>query len=160
MLSTARSLSDRIALLLSTGFCTGFVRWAPGTVGSVWGLLLSWGLQRLLFPWWGNGLVLSVLFLLGVPLCRRASVLLQSSDPGPVIYDEIIAVPVVFLVDGVTMENALLGFLWFRLFDILKPWPIRRFERLPNGWGIMVDDLLAAVFAAVALRLTLLLLPG
>jgi len=62
---------------------------------------------------------------------------------------------VTFLMISTGWVGWLAGFFWFRVFDILKPWPVRRLERLPEGWGIMADDLLAGVYAHIALRITL-----
>ena len=56
-----------------------------------------------------------------------------------------------FAFTELTPLSAVLGFFWFRVFDVVKPWPIRRFERLPRGWGIMADDTVAGVFACAAL---------
>lgn len=79
-------------------------------------------------------------------------------DPGAVVFDEIAAFPVVFLLVPVDLTTGLLGFLWFRFFDIAKPWPIRWFERFPGGWGIMADDLVAGVYSGASLWLTVRLL--
>jgi phosphatidylglycerophosphatase A len=75
-----------------------------------------------------------------------------------VVCDEIAAFAIVFALTPVTWMTAAVGFAWFRVYDIAKPWPISRLERLPGGWGIMADDLLAGVFAAAALHGTLWLL--
>lgn len=149
-----RTPGDRIVMLLATGFGFGAVRRAPGTVGSLWGPPLAWGLQEagLTGWWWASAAV--AIALLGVPICGRAAAILGQHDPGCVVYDEIAAFPVVFAVTQVDWRTAILGFAFFRLFDIWKPWPVRRFERFPGGWGIMADDLAAAVYAAMLLWLT------
>lgn len=154
--STAKplSLQDRIVLLVAIGFGAGWSPYAPGTVGTAVGLPLAWGLSHTGIEISGWSLVCIALFLLGVPICTKAARLLGTEDPGSVVFDEIAAVPLVFLLVPVTPWSLCLGFLWFRLFDVLKPWPIRRFERLPAGWGIMADDTVAALFAAGCLRLT------
>ena len=74
-------------------------------------------------------------------------------DPGQVVFDEIAAFSVVFLFVPISLRSAILGFLLFRLFDVWKPWPARRLERLPGGLGIMADDFAAAVYAAGGLWL-------
>lgn len=146
-----RRPGDRLVLLLATGLGAGAVRRAPGTVGSLWGPPLAWGLQEAGLRGWSWAAAGLVIALLGIPLCGRAAAILGRKDPGSVVYDEIAAFPVVFALTQVTLLTALLGFGLFRLFDILKPWPIRRFERLPAGWGIMLDDLIAGVYAAAVL---------
>jgi phosphatidylglycerophosphatase A len=71
------------------------------------------------------------------------------------VYDEIAAIPLVFLSVPLTFSTAILGFLWFRVFDIAKPWPVHRLERIPGGLGIMIDDVAAALYAAIALWISM-----
>ena len=148
-----RSLADRTVLWLATGLGVGNVSAAPGTLGSLWGPPLVWGMQEAGLAGWTWGAAALVLVLAGVPICGRASVILRRKDPGCVVFDEIAAFPVVFAVTHVDWATALAGFALFRLFDVWKPWPIRRFEQLPGGWGVMADDLVAAVYAALGLWL-------
>jgi len=98
--------------------------------------------------------------LVGVPICGRGAQLLGLEDPGPVVWDEIAAFPIVFFLIPVTWTTASLGFLLFRLFDVWKPWPAYRLEHLPGGWGIMADDLAAGLYARMCLGLILLALPA
>lgn len=151
-----KQLGLRISFALATGFGVGHFPVMPGTVGSLWGLPLVWLLQRS-FPVGGVLASISavVIFLVGVPICQHAQAVLGRSDPPQVVFDEIAAFPFVFLFVPLTLPSAVCGFCWFRLFDIVKPWPIRQIERLPGGLGIMADDLLAAIFAAAALMLTM-----
>lgn len=143
---------DRCWLFLATGLGVGWSPYAPGTIGTLWGLPLAWGMAELALSPWGWGGACVVLFLLGVPLCTKAASLLQTEDPGAVVIDEIAAIPIVFLFAPVTPWTLLSGFLLFRLFDVWKPWPISRFEHLPRGWGVMADDTIAALMAAGVLR--------
>jgi phosphatidylglycerophosphatase A len=98
-------------------------------------------------------LAIGTLVGLGVPLCTVAGrALNQGKDPGAIVWDEIASVPIVFL--AVPMTNwrvAAAGFFFHRLFDTTKPPPARQFERLPEGWGVMADDVAAAAYACVAL---------
>jgi phosphatidylglycerophosphatase A len=146
-----RSPGDRLVLLLATGLGAGASRKAPGTVGSLWGPPLVWGLQSAGLSGWAWAVAGALIALLGIPLCGRAAALLGRKDPGSIVYDEIAAFPLVFALTPVTLLSAMLGFGLFRLFDIVKPWPIRRFERLPGGWGIMTDDLIAGAYAGAVL---------
>lgn len=84
---------------------------------------------------------------------------MSSKDPQIVVLDEIVAVMFVQAWFPVTVGYVLSGFFWFRVFDILKPPPARQLERLPGGWGIVSDDLAAAVYAALAVWVTGLLIP-
>jgi len=152
-----RFFVDRCALFLAQGCGLGWAPRAPGTFGSLGGLLLVWGLQSLNSPAWYWSLEFAVIAV-GIWLCTRAGQLLGRADPPSVVWDEITAFPIVFIGVPLTPVTAILGFAWFRLFDISKPWPIPLIERLPRGWGVMLDDLFAAVYSALGLHLTLWLL--
>lgn len=126
----------------------GLVPWAPGTFGSLLGLPLAWELGHLSF--WVQIVAAVAIFLAGIPICQRGAKVLGLKDPGAVVFDEIAAFPVMFLFVPFHLGTAILGFLLFRLFDITKPWPARRLEMLPGGLGIMADDLIAGIYAGVA----------
>ncbi len=143
---------DRMAWLLATGFGVGLLPKAPGTFGSLLGPLLVWSWQQLQRPIYESVLALIGAFLIGVAAADRTSKRASLKDPGFIVCDETVAFCLVFVATTVTWPTAILGFVWFRLFDIWKPWPIPRLERLPGGWGIMADDLLAGVYAALALQ--------
>lgn len=131
---------------------------APGTVGSLGGLALAWGLHWAPTPL--DNLLIIAIVLVGIPICDRAAKLLGKQDPGQVVFDEIAAIPILFVVNPLTWLTAILGFLWFRLFDVWKPWPASALEKLPGGLGIMADDLAAAIYAAIALWVTLRFIPA
>ncbi|MCA9266863.1 MAG: phosphatidylglycerophosphatase A, partial [Planctomycetales bacterium] len=96
------------------------------------------------------------LLLLGVPLCAAGQRWYGRKDPGQVIWDEIASMPLVyFAIPKTQMADSgvlLVGFALHRFFDISKPPPCRQLERLPSGWGIMADDVMAAFYAAIVLR--------
>jgi phosphatidylglycerophosphatase A len=148
-----QNLADWVALVLATGLGVGFVPWMPGTFGSLLGLPVAWLVMGSNMPLWAKIAVEVGLLLAGIPLCGRAAKLFGRPDPGSVVYDEIAAIPLLFLSVPVTFSTstAIVGFIWFRVFDIAKPWPVHRLERLPGGLGIMIDDMAAAVYAAIAL---------
>lgn len=152
------SLLDRMAWLYATGFGIGLAPKAPGTFGSLLGPLIVGAWQSLSRPTHESVLVALGGILVGVAAAQRVARRCGLEDPGCVVCDEIAAFTVVFATTPVNWTTATLGFAWFRFFDIIKPWPIRHLERLPAGWGIMADDLLAGVFAAAALQGTLRLL--
>ncbi len=94
----------------------------------------------------------AIVFAAGVPAATAASRSLQASDPSGVVIDEIAGQLLAFTgAAPVAWPWAIAGLLFFRLFDITKPYPIRLLERLPGGWGIMADDILAGIYAAAAL---------
>jgi len=152
------NLLDRLAWLYATGCGVGMVPKAPGTFGSLLGPLLVWGWQLFARPTYEGVVIAMAGVLVGVAASQRTARRYGLSDPGCVVCDEIAAFAIVFALTTVTWTTAVIGFVWFRVFDISKPWPISRLERLPGGWGIMADDLLAGVFAAAALQGSLWLL--
>jgi phosphatidylglycerophosphatase A len=147
---------EKFSVILATGLGVGFCPIMPGTIGSLWGLPLVWVLLKTGLLWWGWLVVSLGMFLVGIPLCAQAAKRLNKPDPGSIVWDEIAAFPVVFfplILLSMPMDfvTATAGFAWFRLFDILKPWPISRLDKLHGGLGIMADDQLAGVYAAIAL---------
>lgn len=147
-------LWEKVALVLATGFGLGWSPVAPGTVGSLAGPPLVWAWQQLELPFAVNLLASIALAVVGIPICARAARTLGIYDPAAVVYDEIVSFTLVFLTVDVDLTTGLIGFLWFRLFDIVKPGPIQRLDRLPGGLGIMADDLTAGACAGVALHAT------
>jgi phosphatidylglycerophosphatase A len=147
---------QRVLVLIATGFGVGYARVAPGTFGSLLGLPFAWGLCA---AGWHPALfaaLAAAVFLLGVWASTAAGAHFGRHDPPACVIDEIAAFPVVF--GGVALGlypfsllSAALGFGLFRLFDIWKPPPVRALERLPRGWGVMADDLMAGVYAGVCL---------
>lgn len=131
----------------------GRVRWAPGTWGSVVGLALGWLTVRALSP--PLGWLLLVLTFVGASfVCARAERQLAQHDPPSVILDEVwgTAAVVIALPWTAGSWGWLLGALaLFRVFDIVKPPPLKRLARLPGGWGIMADDAGAALYAIALL---------
>lgn len=142
---------DRFVLLLATGFGLGHLPKAPGTWGSLAGLILVWLLRfgPVEVYWIGE----CICVFTGVWICTRACDLLHAKDPGKVVWDEICAFPIVFMGTVLNPLTAFLGFVLFRLFDIAKPFPVKQFERLPQGWGVMADDLMAGLYAAGVLQI-------
>ncbi len=127
----------------------GLLPVAPGTWGSVVGILIAAAFQP-------NGysyvLAFLVIFCLGYFFFERYKHKFPK-DPSFFVLDEVCGIFVTFIITPITWKTVLPGFLLFRLFDIWKPFPIRRLERLPGFWGIMADDLLAGVYAAYILWL-------
>lgn len=151
-----RPLREKIILFFAFGFGTGFIRPAPGTWGTIPGVLIA-ALVMHSLPL--HLAVLTVVTVAGIWLCREASNILGVHDHGGIVIDEIAGVLLTLLCVEPTWFNLLLGFAWFRFFDIIKPFPIRWIDqRIHGGLGIMLDDLLAGLFAMVALYASLLLL--
>jgi len=126
--------------------------WAPGTFGTLLAIPLYLALSPLGLAWYA--LVVALLFLVGVWLCGVADQVLGTSDHGSIVWDEIVGYLVTMLAAPGGWSWIVGGFVLFRLFDIWKPWPIRLIERrVGGGLGVMLDDLIAAAFAWVALQL-------
>jgi phosphatidylglycerophosphatase A len=153
------SLSDRAAFIIATGFGAGFVPIAPGTIGALEGAAIFLTVRALEL-----GAVTSVfsliilniaLFLLGVWASSRTCRVIGVSDPSQIVVDEIsgqmISLTPLALLPSLSFVGLLIGFALFRVFDIFKPYPIRRLEQLHGGLGVMADDALAGVYAAVLL---------
>ncbi len=148
-----RDFWDKTSVWVATGLGVGLVSPAPGTVGGLWGLPLAWAVGQL--PSLEARVVVIILLgLVGVALCSRAARALGGGkDPQVIVWDEIAALPIVYLgVGEMSPLTWLIGWVLFRVFDITKPPPARQVERLPGGWGIMADDFVAAGFACVVLH--------
>lgn len=148
-----------VALALATGAGAGYVPFAPGTFGSAAGLVLIAALRFSGQPWL-DLIALPVIYLAGVWAAGVAERHFGHDDPGPVVIDEILGMLLTLVLLPVGWTGALVGFVLFRLFDIVKPPPCRRLERLPGGWGIMSDDVLAGLYAHVGLRVLLAIAPS
>lgn len=141
------------AHLIAFGFGSGLAPLAPGTVGTLLGLPLFW-LTVAIAPDLPNQIILLIAaFLLGVWACGRSGRALGVADHGGMVWDEIVAFALVLLFTPTGWPWIVAAFALFRLFDILKPWPIRLADtRLKNGFGVMFDDLLAAAYAIAAMK--------
>ncbi len=162
-------MKSELIVWLAQGFGVGRIRFAPGTWGSVvgvlWSLLLLWSGSLLFFV---AGILASS--LVAVWVCGAAEKTMGQHDPGSVVLDEIVAVPIAlagyaglwwFQAGELPSPSKLAhwwpavvaAFLLFRLFDIWKPWPIRTLQKLPGGWGVVADDLAAGAVSALVLWL-------
>jgi len=153
-----------LTLWIARGFDVGCIPFAPGTFGSVLGLLWFTILLSTHNLWlFIAGIVAGV--LASVPICGKAERILELRDPGSIVLDEISAVPLCFVpwvasewlrkggwppleafFGEKTLYLTVIIFALFRVFDILKPWPVRQSQRLPGGWGVVMDDVLAALY--------------
>ncbi|HEV2274278.1 MAG TPA: phosphatidylglycerophosphatase A [Acidobacteriaceae bacterium] len=145
------------AWTVGTWFGVGLMRPGPGTWGSAAAALL-WLLAGATLP--HSPLPLSLLTLaaaflavaIGVPAATRVELESARPDPEHVVVDEVAGQWIALIHSRVDLSHLLAAFLLFRFFDILKPWPARRLERLPAGWGIMFDDVAAGVYALLVVQ--------
>jgi len=141
---------------LALGFGSGLIKPAPGTWGTLAGipvyLLLLHVLPSGLLPYL---LVLLVSFIVGVYLCGKTAQDVGVHDHGAIVWDEFVGLWITMTLIPFSWLNLLLGFLLFRLFDIVKPWPIKLLDKhVHGGFGIMIDDVLAGIFAWAILMLS------
>jgi len=149
------SVTERLAFALATGFGSGYSPIAPGTAGSAVGLVFVWGMSYLNLPGQiAAVIVVSVLSIVAADIVARTTGL---KDPGLVVADEIAGMMVTMIAIPFTLKTALIGFILFRVMDVVKPPPARQFERFKGGVGIVADDLMAGVYAHLALRGVLML---
>lgn len=181
----------RLALFIATGFGLGYLPKAPGTWGSLGGVLIAWlawsdgvpnlflhpeglgGYYQVEFRSLINFLVVLALALVGVWCSSVVASSRATRDPQDVVVDEVSgqliallsggwvvsftsdmlgpATPRLIVLVSPNWKYLLAGFILFRIFDIWKPWPVRQSEKLPGGWGIMADDWLAGIYAALCL---------
>lgn len=132
---------------LSTGLGLGFSPVMPGTAGALWGLPLAWAVLQ--FPWITMQIAAcTALVLLAIPLCGAAEKQLgKGHDPACIVADEYLTLPICFLGLPAVPAVFAAGFVFHRLFDILKPLPIRQVQKMKGGLGIVADDFLAALCA-------------
>jgi len=145
-------------MLVATCGYLGFVPVAPGTFGSAAGLAMFMGFRA----FGSTGVELSAivaLFGIGVWSATVAEGYLGRADPGPVVIDEVVGMLMTLALNPVNLAGAALAFGIFRVLDVAKPWPARRFERLPSGLGVMADDAMVAVYGNVIVRGCILLAP-
>ena len=144
-------------MFIATGFYSGYLPKAPGTWGSLVGLLLFFLLHGLALPVY-LAVVLGV-FVVGTFAAGEAEKIVDNSDPGLVVIDEIVGMLITMAAVPATPLFMTLGFVLFRVFDIVKPFPVNFFDqRFPGGLGIMLDDVVAGLYSLVILHLVIFLL--
>lgn len=149
----------RLVLVISTCGYVGYAPVAPGTFGSAAGLVFFY-LVRLADSWPLELALIAGLFAIGVWSGTHIERDLGRQDPGIVVMDEVVGMLITLFLIPVTPLGALVGFLIFRVVDIIKPFPAAQFERLHGGLGIMADDAMVGVYGNLILRGLILLAPG
>ena len=146
------------ATLAATFFGAGRMRPGPGTWGSaaavvIWAVVWRWIPAR--FEWVALASLALLAILVGIPAATRFARASQLKDPQSVVIDEVAGQWITLLFAPVSWKTLLVGFILFRAFDILKPPPVRQLERLPEGTGIVVDDVAAGLYALLVMQLVL-----
>ena len=148
----------RVAIVLATAGGVGYIPFAPGTGGSLIGLLIFLATRYSPLSW-QIGLFLAIT-IVGIWASTIAERYFQKDDPGPVVIDEVAGQMVTLLATGVGVTGGVVGFLLFRVLDVVKPPPSDRFERLPRGFGVMGDDLMAGLYGNLLLQIGVRVMPG
>ena len=147
------SFIDILSLAFSRIIVAGLSPVMPGTCGSA----VAAALAPFIFMPLGfvaRSALLVLIFILGSLAATKAEKLLGQTDPGQVVIDELLGQWLAYLPFSVLAPwEYVAGFILFRIFDIFKPWPVKTFEKLPTGWGIMADDAVAGVYAMISLEI-------
>jgi phosphatidylglycerophosphatase A len=147
------------AVFVCTFGYIGYFPVAPGTVGSAAGLVVYALLRWLHAPPAVDALLIAVLFAAGVWSGTHAERYFGTTDPGPGVIDEVVGMLITLYLLPITWAVVFAGFLIFRVLDVIKPYPARRFESFHGGMGMMADDVMSAIYANLALRALLWIAP-
>lgn len=151
-------MTSRLSRAVATVLGIGYVPFAPGTFGSAAGLAVFAAVRAAGGPV-VEAVTIVLVFLVGAWAATAAETHFGHIDPGPVVIDEVLGMLVTLAFLPVSVTGALVGFVLFRVFDVIKPPPCNSLEALPGGWGVMSDDLMAGVYACVCVRLLAWLAP-
>lgn len=157
MASTRVSALDAVAVAIGSLAMSGFFPIAPATLASALTAVVLWFVYPL-GSWAAYALFIAAVLLVGVWASARME-RLYGEDPSAAVIDEACGMAIALAGMPLSAATLLFGFLFFRVFDVLKVAPGRRLERVPHGWGVMLDDVLAGVYAWIALRLLLWVWP-
>jgi phosphatidylglycerophosphatase A len=153
------SLLDRVGVFVATCGYLGYVPVAPGTFGSAAGLVVFAAVRAT----GSTGVELAtilVLFAIGIWSGTVAERQFGGVDPAPVVIDEVVGMLMTLALLQVNVTGAIVGFLVFRVLDVVKPWPSGGFEKLPGGLGVMADDGMAAIYGNLVMRGLIWLAPA
>jgi phosphatidylglycerophosphatase A len=157
-LVASRQLAPRWARVTATFFGAGKLRPGPGTWGSLAGLAVWCIIAGFITPGWQTALALGgacIITAVGIPAATRVAREMGKEDPSCIVVDEVAGQWIALAGVPLHWKTVLAAFILFRAFDIMKPPPIRQLERLPQGFGIMLDDIGAGIYALVVMRLLL-----
>lgn len=142
----------KIILFFATGAGAGYLPKAPGTFGSVVGIILYLGLRYLSPVLYA--VTVTTLILVACWISTLAETIFQAKDPQKIVIDEVVGMLVTLTLVPFSWQSVIAGFVLFRLFDIWKPFPVRWLQdHLPGGWGIVMDDVMAGIYANLLLRI-------
>lgn len=142
-----KSAGEKLLVFLATGFGLGLSPVAPGTAGTIPGVLIACLINYNLPQWWLQAAVAAVLVVISIPICTAGEKHFGTKDPHPVVADEYLTFPLCMI--GLPLEPWMLAvaFVTNRAMDILKPFPARQLQRLPGGLGITIDDAFSSLYS-------------
>ena len=147
-------IGERFVVFFATGCYAGYAPGAPGTFGTLVAIPLCYLLSRL--SWVYAIFPLGLFTGFAVWMSAEAEKVFKKKDSGLIVIDEVAGFLVTLIFIPWSAKNVVIGFFLFRAMDIVKPFPIRSLEtKLPGGWGVVGDDVLAGIYANVALRLAI-----
>jgi phosphatidylglycerophosphatase A len=144
-------MNEKLIKLLATGFGAGLAPFAPGTIGTLVGVVVCLIFSPL--HWLFRLLIVIFLLVLAVYIAERAEQVYREKDDQRIVIDEIAGFQLTMLAVAITGLHLLVGFVLFRIFDIWKPFPIRDLQKMPGGLGIVLDDVAAGIYAGVLMLL-------
>lgn len=145
-------MKDKLITFVATGAYVGFSPRASGSLGSLWGVLVVWLLSGRDVYW--NGAAIVVATLVSIYVAHEAARILGSKDPRSVVIDEVCGVMVASFMVPWGLKYVILTFILFRIFDILKPWPVSLLDKeVGGGLGIVLDDVAAGVYANIGTQI-------
>ena len=152
-------LRRRLGVFIATCAHVGYVPVAPGPFGSAVGLVVYYLIRRE-----ASSAVelaaIAITAVVGLWSATEAEHHFGGIDPGPVVIDEVVGMLITLALHPVNVLGAIVGFLIFRVLDVVKPWPARRLELLPGGFGVVLDDMMAGVYGNLIVWVLLRLFPG
>jgi len=146
-----------LEIAIGTGFFTGYLPLAPATWGSGFALLIFFLIPKII---WLQSIIILFLFFYGLYLSGKLEKMWGERDAKRIVIDEVCGMFLSLFLISWSWKTGILGFLLFRFFDIVKPFPIRRSQVLPCGWGIMTDDVIAAFYTNIILRIIIWMASG
>jgi phosphatidylglycerophosphatase A len=144
-------LNEKLITFLATGFGSGLSPIAPGTAGTLVGVLIC--VPFIPLPWIARLLFVIALLALSIYVAGQAEKIYATKDDQRIVIDEIIGLQITMLPVSINVLSLCAGFVLFRIFDIWKPFPVRNLQGFPGGWGVVVDDVAAGIYAAALMWL-------
>jgi phosphatidylglycerophosphatase A len=149
----------RLGVFIATCAHVGYAPVAPGTFGSAVGLVVYYLVRRQTSTAVELGAI-ALILVVGLWSATEAEHHFGGIDPGPVVIDEVIGMLITLALHPVNVVGAIIGFFIFRVLDVVKPWPARRLELLPGGFGVVLDDVMAGVYGNLLMWGLVRLLPS